>query len=312
MDLPWTVPWLGSGPCSVSPIDSSEPFYHAFKWSLVTAAFAASVLGQPAWIYPLPSGKAHDYTGNEIWYIGETKKLEWSVDWFKLSLAVWQDYNSNGLAATTGIFQNASGSKLAGTYNWVVDTYSMNLTLSPVFYFVLYDGATHASVNLQSHYFNIQQSSSTSSHSLSTSTARPSSCTSSVKTTTTATFTTTTPPSSTGTSIADISSTYTPSAGLSHAAIAGLSAGLGIPLLAAGLGLLWYLSRKRRRQKKLPRAELPDRKSASELQGFPPRAELKGQDYTPIAGLTDQDAQPIAELMHRNDTPLAELSAHTP
>ncbi|KAJ3569031.1 hypothetical protein NPX13_g6219 [Xylaria arbuscula] len=204
------------------------------------------------------------YAGNSQWPLGSTQVVAFTTPWDVYRLELWQQSLAGGSASRSSMFsykQMATGKILPQSFQWTVQTYELQLSKSPIFFFWLFNG-TDSDAQQSSAYFNITiDSSSASTNSPSGKSTSSASTEPSV--------TTFTPPSSIDSSTS-ISATATSllvdpdnaPTGLSAGAKAGVGVGAslgGILILAIAGVLLWKRKRSNKEQQRA--AELQDSQS---------------------------------------------------
>ncbi|KAM0811778.1 hypothetical protein AB5N19_12134 [Seiridium cardinale] len=196
------------------------------------------------------------YGENALWTVGEVQTIKFTTTYSNYTIALWQQSIEGGSALLGPvIFQTQTS--VFPQFDWVVQSFDFDLTLSPVFFLWLHAGAASdqgapESLSVSSTYFNITiaSASSSSTSTLSSSKQVPS-------------------PTISATTTQQVVST-TPTAKSSSSQVAQLStgaqAGIGVGTSAAGLlalaiGAFCYL--KRRKRNSLGRKESAPSKCAA-------------------------------------------------
>ncbi|KAK4494105.1 hypothetical protein PRZ48_014403 [Zasmidium cellare] len=216
----------------------------AFTFLAVLQNVAAYVApNNNVFIFPPASGPSLNYVGNLAWSLGTTQKVEWTTTLTSYDMELWQQGIDPGIGYSLGTVFTANGDGSGDkSFEWTVQTYSTNLTFSPIFFLWLNPNKQDG---FSSHYFNITKDPSSSSSSiLSTSTsALPSS--------TSATSAALVSASATAISSATTTPTASHDSGLTLNAGLGVGLGVGIPLvLIAGVFIGMKVMSQRRRSRR--------------------------------------------------------------
>ncbi|GAW15168.1 hypothetical protein ANO14919_045770 [Xylariales sp. No.14919] len=242
------------------------------------------------------------YVGDSRWPLGSTRIVAFSTPWDEYRLEFWQQDLDGGAALSSQFsYTQTAGLAVPQSFQWTVQTYEVQLSRSPIFFFWL-QNSLNSSMQQTSAYFNITidatSSASTSPSSgasllptseLSSALAGSATTTSSVLPSTSTTGT----PISTTSGMPDVSKELAPGA----AAGIGVGATLGVASVAGIIGLA-YLRRKRRRTEQQRWPELP----GSQPMGYsigPPEA---------VVGPTSQHAPKPPRVPSTSDLPLVELA----
>lgn len=137
---------------------------------LANAVSLAAAHENGYFIYPVEAGTSWDFRRNELWYLGETRKLQWATQFPNYSITLWQK-NLEGSKDISGakIFgmafalpiQSGANKEMPEVYsestavaelNWKVDLAQLDLDQSPVFYLALWPTGNTC---FNSHYFNV-------------------------------------------------------------------------------------------------------------------------------------------------------------
>ncbi|KAI5920284.1 hypothetical protein F4810DRAFT_683371 [Camillea tinctor] len=187
------------------------------------------------------------YSGNSVWELGSSQIVAFQSTWDEYRIELWQQSLSSDSAilSSTLVYNQNAGEALPQSFYWTVQTYNLELSNSPVFFFWLRDNDSDDQQS--SALFNItvdSTSSSSSSSSTILSTNIPIS-------TTVNTTRETTSPAGTVTPTSNPSSTTTSEGGsnsLSTGATAGISVGVSLAtiLFLAIAALVFYRRWKRR------------------------------------------------------------------
>ncbi|KAF2805737.1 uncharacterized protein BDZ99DRAFT_574608 [Mytilinidion resinicola] len=105
------------------------------------------------WLFPGQNGANNDYSENPILPQSTPQPLRWSTDFDAYTIRLWQQHLS-GNKATAGetMYAKSSEDSEVGNFTWTVQTYSMDLEDSNVFFLQVDDLHGHS---ITSHYFNI-------------------------------------------------------------------------------------------------------------------------------------------------------------
>ncbi|KAI1752797.1 hypothetical protein F4782DRAFT_530283 [Xylaria castorea] len=203
--------------------------------------------------YQHSSGVA--YGANSRWPLGSTQIVAFSTTWNEYRLEFWQqDLVSGARKSSKFNYTQTAGNELPQSFQWTVQTYELQLSNSPIFFFWLYNN-DNSSLQQSSAYFNI------TIDGISSASASPSSGLTSMSSVLTGSTTTSNVLSSASTSTTPISSpSSTPdtSKGLSTGAAAGIGVGAALGGILLGITGLLYWKRKRPRTGRQRRSELPD------------------------------------------------------
>ncbi|KAF2494768.1 hypothetical protein BU16DRAFT_527754 [Lophium mytilinum] len=121
---------------------------------LVPLFFAIAISAESNfWLFPGRAGDSNDYSLDPIFPLSSTQRLQWNTDFDTYNLTLWQQ-SSPGGAATSGaiIYAKSSSDSEVGGFEWNVQTYSLKLEDSPVFFIWVLDPEGNS---FTSHYFNI-------------------------------------------------------------------------------------------------------------------------------------------------------------
>ncbi|TRX96438.1 hypothetical protein FHL15_002710 [Xylaria flabelliformis] len=205
----------------------------------------------PTYQHSTGTGK---YGGDSQWPLGSTQIVAFSTTWDEYRLEFWQQDLTGGAKKSLNFnYTQTAGQKTPQSFQWTVQTYELQLSSSPVFFFWLYNN-DNSSLQQSSAYFNITiDSTSSASASSSGLTSLP---TSSVSTGSTATSSVLSSASISSTPISSPSGTPDTSKGLSAGAAAGVGVGAALGGILLGVAGLLYWKRNRSRRQR--RSELPD------------------------------------------------------
>ncbi|KAI0420363.1 hypothetical protein F5X98DRAFT_25613 [Xylaria grammica] len=224
------------------------------------------------------------YGGDSRWPLGSTQIVAFSTPWDEYRVEFWQQGLAGGAALSSQFsYTQTAGLALPQSFQWTVQTYELQLSRSPIFFFWLRI-SLNSSMQQSSAYFNIttDATSSASTSPLGARSLLPTSELSSALTGSATTTSSVLPSASiTGTHISTTSGTPDVSKELAPGAAAGIGVGatLGVASVAGIIGFV-YLRRKRRRTEQQRRPELP----GSQPMGYsigPPEA---------VVGTTSQHA----------------------
>ncbi|KAI1288912.1 hypothetical protein F5Y03DRAFT_378957 [Xylaria venustula] len=240
------------------------------------------------------------YAGDYRWPLGSTQVVAFSTPWEEYRVEFWQQSLAGGSARRSSQFSyiQTAGQQIPQSFQWTVQTYELQLSNSPVFFFWLFNTTDLSKTQQASAYFNITIDEDTpSSKTFSTTlTSLPTSMLSGVLTAS---------PTTPTNSSASTSSTPTPtfsdtedaSTGISTGAKAGigLGASLGGLLVLVIAGLL-YLKKNRLRGQRQQPPELQDPQALGYSIGSPETA-VSMSLYTPkLVEAPSIHNQPPAEL----------------
>ncbi|KAK6062960.1 hypothetical protein SCUP515_12858 [Seiridium cupressi] len=181
------------------------------------------------------------YGKNALWTVGEVQTIKFTTTYSNYTIALWQQSIEGGSALLGPvIFQTQTS--VFPQFDWVVQSFDFDLTLSPVFFLWLHAGTASdqgapESLSVSSTYFNITiaSASSASTSTLSSSKQVPSP---KISATTTQQVVSATPTSN--------SSPSSQAAQLSTGARAGIGVGTSVAgLLALAIGAFCYLKRRK-------------------------------------------------------------------
>ncbi|KAI0147218.1 hypothetical protein GGR57DRAFT_263567 [Xylariaceae sp. FL1272] len=208
------------------------------------------------------SSKGGKYGSDDVWSLGSSQLVGFVSTFDAYKIELWQQQFAGSAAlADTLVYTQKKGEDKPQSFYWTVQTYELQLSDSPVFFFWLKD--LNSSAQQTSAYFNItvdngsdpsssatSKTAITSSTALTTSTIRTLSSSISTTTPQSPTVSTTdSAPNPSITSASDSTNTTTSSKGLSPSAAAGIAVGVSLGAISL-LGLAAFAIWKRRRQRK--------------------------------------------------------------
>ncbi|UNI13390.1 hypothetical protein JDV02_000138 [Purpureocillium takamizusanense] len=254
----------------------------ALVWILLISVHVPSVLSLAEFFVP----GAPPYPR---WRAGDVQKIKYRTTYTEYTIALWQQLDSAGRLGPI-LFQTTNGPDT--DFDWVVQSYTLNLDTSDKFFLWLFEGGPSAQgntsiTNQSSGFFYISPAVTTTSSSTSTttSTSTPSSSSS--------------PSSSSATPSSSPTVQATTDNGLSTGAKAGIGAGAGVAglaILAAILLFAGYRSKKKR--------ELEELRSASYLNSGGFTSTNMSKTALPV---TPVPQQPPSELPGHHHRDMAEL-----
>ncbi|ROV87585.1 hypothetical protein VMCG_10614 [Cytospora schulzeri] len=193
-----------------------------------------------------------DFESNVVWYVGQNREVVYDISDIdgleNYTIALWQQSIIGGGATLGPVVNSTTLPDVRDSFNWTVQLYDFDLSISNVFFFWLFNGSESSQGDtsvrdVSSAYFNISNedvSSSSTSASLSSATSQS---TSSATSLTAASATTA---SAAGDSSSS-SSGSTGGGGISTGAGIGIGVGVGLvgvcALACAGL-VIWYKRRQ--------------------------------------------------------------------
>ncbi|KAM7192588.1 hypothetical protein V8F20_008797 [Naviculisporaceae sp. PSN 640] len=230
--------------------------------------------GDGAFLKPPPEGLNKDYSGNEVYYVGDILPIRWNKNLTQVTITMFQDNfpGDMSLYPYEDILTDGTGDR----YDWKVSTMGMNLDRHNVFYYIL---SSPDNGEFNSHYFNISDERPTTSSATPSSTATSSTSTS----TSTNTLSETASPALPSATNADDAIVSSPEplteSNTGNSITPGQAVGItigGIVGLALIIGGVWYAMKRAgvsveiRRHKKadgstLETAELPDSGGVAEV-----------------------------------------------
>ncbi|KAK3337214.1 hypothetical protein B0T19DRAFT_472153 [Cercophora scortea] len=228
--------------------------------------------------------------------IGETRRIEFTIDYSTYTIAIWQQSRAGGSAELGPvIFQiGANGQALTG-FDWVVQAYNFDLQVSDSFFFWIFSGdskqqGNQTAPNRSSAYITIAKA-----EALVVSSSSPSSTASSLASTGAPSTSSRSAPGSGSTS--PVSTSQTPgtttpptsnpeqSSGLSVGAQAGIGVGASLAGIAALAALLlWFRHLKMKQQQALDAAR------PAEAEGYSPGNHLNKPPSSSIPQQMDEQA----------------------
>ncbi|KAI1168354.1 hypothetical protein F5B18DRAFT_671399 [Nemania serpens] len=203
------------------------------------------------------------YGSDSQWPLGSSQVVAFSCPWKSYRLELWQQKIGDEVGAAVSsnfVYNQSAGQQLPQAFYWTVQTYELQLSASPVFFWWLFDNINTTSQGQPSAYFNISidntPSASTSSSGGPTTTS--SSTFSAPSATITVSSSDSSAPNSTSTSIDIASNTPTAAAGSRGLSVAG-AVGIGVDLSLASIlilavAILLFL-RWKRKQKQQPQQQ---------------------------------------------------------
>ncbi|KAI0545826.1 hypothetical protein F4679DRAFT_559906 [Xylaria curta] len=243
----------------------------------------------PAYQHSTGTGK---YGADSQWSLGSTQVVAFSTTWDEYRLEFWQQDLASGAKKSSKFnYTQKAGQNTPQSFQWTVQTYELQLSNSPVFFFWLHNN-DNSSLQQTSAYFNITID-GTSSTLASSSSGLTTSSVSTGSTTTSSVlssaFTSTTP-------ISSPSGTPDTSKGLSAGAAAGVGVGAALGGILLGVAGLLYWKRNRLRTGQQIRSELPDSQPMGYSTGSPGT----------VAPISEHNPKP-AEAPSRDDLSPVEL-----
>ncbi|KAH8166342.1 hypothetical protein CIB48_g1900 [Xylaria polymorpha] len=240
------------------------------------------------------------FAANSLWPLGSSQIVAFTAPWDSYRIEFWQGILSGGARKSQQLVYNQSeGETLPQSFYWTVQTYDLQLSQSPVFFFWLFDN-NNSSNQQSSANFNITidtaSPSSSSALALLPSTSSVSSSTTVAATTTTpGTLSSSSPPGAT-----DIST------GLSRGAAAGIGVGAalgGVIIVAAAAFLFWR--RRQQGRPELPGSELPGSEpTASSFDSLETAAALPTDGYYPKPVEAAGYEQPVEAPAYHHQRPI--------
>ncbi|KAI1202481.1 hypothetical protein F5X97DRAFT_319167 [Nemania serpens] len=192
--------------------------------------------------------QAGRYAGNPQWPLGSSQLVVFQTTWDDYRIEFWQQkLQGGGARLSSNLVYKNRGENLPQSFRWTVQTYELQLSDSPIFFFWLHDNKSSAQQT--SAYFNITIETSSADP-----TASPTDSRSSITSTPTASLIPSTSASLTGVPSPGSSSSrgIATIKGLSTGAAAGIgvAVALGVIILAVVAGFVCF-RRRRQRQKQL-------------------------------------------------------------
>ncbi|KAI0444995.1 hypothetical protein F4803DRAFT_210565 [Xylaria telfairii] len=231
------------------------------------------------------------FAANGVWPLGSSQIIAFTAPWDSYRIEFWQGILSGGARKSHQLVYNQSeGQTLPQSFYWTVQTYDLQLSQSPVFFFWLYDN-NNSSNQQSSPNFNITLDTTSLSSSSSSTALLPT--TSSVSSGTTSAATQTTPGAispSTPPQATDIST------GLSRGAAAGIGVGaaLGGAIIVAAAALLFWKRRQRRRSEPTASSsDPPETADAVPVGGYYPKPVEAASYEWPVEAPAYHDRGPI-------------------
>ncbi|GAP87483.1 hypothetical protein SAMD00023353_2600690 [Rosellinia necatrix] len=195
------------------------------------------------------------YAGVSRWPLGSSQLIAFQASWDEYTIELWQQNlgGSGASLSSTLVYSQGDGDDLAQSFYWTVQTYDLQLSDSPVFFFWLRDSQSEAQQT--SAYFNITintpSSSTTPTATLTTNVN--SSPTSSP--TLSSTIASTVPSGITDSPETSSGGKAAPGLSTGAAAGVGVAVSLGVIALASAIAFA-YFRRRRRQLKQQPQVEL--------------------------------------------------------
>ncbi|KAI1167408.1 hypothetical protein F5B18DRAFT_439259 [Nemania serpens] len=211
------------------------------------------------------AGQTGRYAGNAQWPLGSSQLVAFQTTWDDYRIELWQQkVQGGGARLSSNLVYKNRGEDLSQNFRWTVQTYELQLSDSPVFFFWLHDNKSSAQQT--SAYFNIT---------IETSSATPTaSSTTSHSSTTSVSITSTVPSTSatlTGIPVPGSSSLggIVTTKGLSTGAAVGIgvAVALGVIIVAIIAGFACF-RRRRQRQQQMQQQQQQRHEQQMEWQGF--------------------------------------------
>ncbi|KAI0521372.1 hypothetical protein F5B22DRAFT_596645 [Xylaria bambusicola] len=142
---------------------------HLFALLFLPLSFVTQVMGTK-FVSPIfqDTAKVGPYARNGHWPLGSTQVVAFATPWKEYRLELWQQSLAGGSARRSSQFtykQKANGTILPQSFQWTVQTYELQLSSSPIFFFWLFHGTSDAQQS--SAYFNITVNASPDSETVS-------------------------------------------------------------------------------------------------------------------------------------------------
>lgn len=206
------------------------------------------------------------FESNVVWYVGQTREVVYDISDIdgleNYTIALWQQSIIGGGATLGPVVNSTTLPDVRDSFNWTVQLYDFDLSISNVFFFWLFNGSADSQGDtsvrdVSSAYFNISSEDLSISSTTSTSSSTTSESTSSA-TSLTAVSATTASAQATASSVTGASDTSSSGSdtsrggGISTGAGIGIGVGVGLvgvsALACAGL-VVWYKRRKANSQR---------------------------------------------------------------
>ncbi|KAF2088230.1 hypothetical protein K490DRAFT_64907 [Saccharata proteae CBS 121410] len=224
--------------------------WNAYLVSVVLSYGTAVSASSNYFNYPTAPGSSGNFLADLSWELGSSQTITWTTSLDEYSMYLYhQKTNPDSGIEVKQIYTATSNGSGDQSFDWTVQLYDTNLTVSPVYFFWIDPGATNG---FTLHYFNITEASSSSSSASSTTTTATDSISSSTTSASTAATTTSAKAAAAATTsaaAATASGGRSSSSSSSTALKAGLGVGLGlgIPLvLIAGIWIGLKMVKARR------------------------------------------------------------------
>ncbi|KAI1117025.1 hypothetical protein F5Y14DRAFT_448411 [Nemania sp. NC0429] len=187
------------------------------------------------------------YAGNSQWPLGSSQLVAFQTTWDDYRIELWQQkLSGSGARSSSSLVYKSRGEDLPQNFRWTVQTYELQFSDSPVFFFWLRDNGSSAQQT--SAYFNITIETSSAAPTPSSSRdSRPSTTFTSANSIIPSTSATPTRrPLPSPSSLEEKATT----AGLSTGAAAGIgvAVALGVIIVATIVGFTYFRRRKRQQQ----------------------------------------------------------------
>ncbi|KAI0405463.1 hypothetical protein F4802DRAFT_597292 [Xylaria palmicola] len=199
-----------------------------------------------------PTKEAGQYAGDSRWPLGSSQLIAFQSTWAEYRIELWQQSLKGGAAMLSSnlVYNQSAGKDLPQSFFWTVQTYELQLSDAPIFFFWLRDNNSKAQQS--SAYFNITIDAATSS--ATTTAAETKSISSTVPTSTPSSTTSTNgspqPISTTPPGSVDQSEGRSTTGRLSTGAQAGIGVGaaLGGILVIAFAGFVYFRGNRQKQQ----------------------------------------------------------------